>query len=136
MAGRARAAAKQLILLNGSEIDLASETEPDRWRHHAAMNAVIELVAAKYRHVDVCEVRLAVNRPEQVIDNIRHYRRGVYFQLARQIEQLVAERHALKTNPIATWLTAGKVALRTAPVESQVAGCRARRRRRRCKNPG
>ncbi len=105
---------KQLILLNGSEVELAHESEPDRWRHHAAMNAVIDEVAAEYPHVDVCDVRLAVQRPDQVIDNIRHYRRGVYFQLARQIEQLVADRHALKTSPVATWLKGARAAVRDA----------------------
>ena len=113
LAGRI-APPKQLILLNGSEIKLEHELEPDRWRHHAAMNAVIDEVAAQYPHVDVCDVRLVVNRPDQIVDNIRHYRRGVYFQLARQIEQLVADHHALNTNPIAIWLNGAKAVVRNA----------------------
>ncbi|HEX4147112.1 MAG TPA: hypothetical protein VHY91_26685 [Pirellulales bacterium] len=105
---------RQLVLLNGAEVDVENEREPDRWRHHARMNAAIDEVAKAYRHVDVCDVRLAVRGREQLVDNIRHYRRGVHFQLARQIEQLVADRHALSTNPMTTWLNAGKTVVREA----------------------
>ena len=40
---------------------MANESEPDRWRHHARMNAVIDEVAAEYPHVDVCDVRQVVD---------------------------------------------------------------------------
>ena len=78
------------------------------------MNAVIDQIAAEHSHVDVCDVRLAVRSRDQLVENIRHYRRGVYFQLATQIEQLVADRYALKTNPLTTWFNAGKTVVRDA----------------------
>ncbi|HEY1786389.1 MAG TPA: hypothetical protein VGG30_12595, partial [Pirellulales bacterium] len=108
------AAPRQLILLNGAEVDVPNDSEPDRWRHHIRMNAVIDEVAAEYPHVEVCDVRQVVREREQLAENIRHYRRGSYFQLARQIEQLVADRHALSTNPVATWLNGAKAAVRNA----------------------
>ncbi|HTU27014.1 MAG TPA: hypothetical protein VMF30_16525 [Pirellulales bacterium] len=103
---------KQLILLNGAEVPVEHEVEIDRWRHHVVMNRVLDEVAAQYDHVDVCDVRRIVTRRDQIADNIRHYRRGVYFHLASQIQELVAERHALKTNRLGTWLNAGKTVAR------------------------
>ncbi len=101
-------------MLNGAEIEFDNPKEPARWRHHVPLNAVIDEVAAQYPHVDVCDVRPVVNSASQVVDNIRHYRRGVHFHLARRIEQLVAQRRALKTSPVASWLQGAKVVVRDA----------------------
>ena len=97
---------KQLILLNAAEIDVDTQREPGRAAHHAAMNAVLDEVAAGYPHVDVCDVRQAIHSRGDLVDNIRHYRRGVFFQLAGQIEQLVARRHNLRTSRLGSWLNA------------------------------
>jgi hypothetical protein len=68
------------------------------------MNAVLAGVAAEYPHVDVCDVRQFASTRADVIDNIRHYRRGVYYKIAGEIRDLITERWSLASNPAANML--------------------------------
>ena len=44
--------ARQIILLNGSEVPLDHPLERERWRHHARLNAVVEDVEAVYTRTE------------------------------------------------------------------------------------
>ena len=39
----------------------------------------METVSRQYPHVDLCDVRKFAKSASDVTDNIRHYRRGVYY---------------------------------------------------------
>jgi FkbH-like protein len=83
---------KQLILLTGAEIDMEHPCEYGRGQHHRRMNAVLEQVVREYDHVDLCDVRKFVRSTSDVSDNIRHYRRGAYYQIACELGDLIARR--------------------------------------------
>jgi FkbH-like protein len=95
---------KQLILLNGAEISLAHYHEHQRDEHHRRMNAVLEEVIQQYPHVDLCDVRQFAKTSGDVRNNIRHYRRGVYYQIAGELRILIARRWSLKSNIVANLL--------------------------------
>jgi hypothetical protein len=92
---------KQLILLNGAEIPLPHRYEHSRDEHHRRMNAVIEEVVAVHAHVDLCDVRRFAKLRGDVSNNIRHYRRGIYYQIADDLRTTIARRWSLKTNAVA-----------------------------------
>jgi FkbH-like protein len=97
-------ARKQLILLNGAEIPLEHPYEHQRDEHHRRRNAVLEEVIASYAHVELCDVRQFANSPSDVTNNIRHYRRGVYYRISNELQALMARRWSLKPNPVAQLL--------------------------------
>jgi hypothetical protein len=91
---------KQLILLNGAEIPLAHAYEHGRDAHHRRLNALIEQVVAAHAHVDLCDVRKFARSEQDVSNNIRHYRRGIYLDIAGELREIISRRWSLKTNPM------------------------------------
>lgn len=111
-------ASKQLILLNGAEIPLEHAYEHGRQAHHRQCNAIIEQVVAAHAHVDLCDVRKFATSAQDVSNNIRHYRRGIYLDIAGELREIIARRWSLKTNPlldlVRDWLAYVKVVGRSA----------------------
>jgi FkbH-like protein len=95
---------KQLILLNAAEIALEHPYEHRRDEHHRRMNAVLEEVVAAYPHVDLCDVRKFAKTAADVSNNIRHYRRGVYYNIAGELRELIASRWSLRSRPVVEML--------------------------------
>ena len=75
----------RLILLNGAEVPLESLKEPDRYLHHRRMNAVLDEVVAGLPNVSICDLRTFVLTEDDVMSDIRHYRRHVYLRMAEEI---------------------------------------------------
>ena len=59
---------------------------------------------ASYPHVELCDVRKFANSPSDVTNNIRHYRRGVYYGISGELRDLMVRRWSLKPNPLAQLL--------------------------------
>ena len=104
----------RLILLNGAEVPIERPTEPDRHLHHRTMNAALDQVVAELPNASVCDVRAFVLGPDDLMSDIRHYRRHVYLQMAEEIRAMAASglsagRQSLSTRVVAqVWRFAGR----------------------------
>lgn len=104
----------RLILLNGAEVPIERPTEPERHLHHRTMNAALEQVVATLPDASVCDVRAFVRGPDDVMSDIRHYRRHVYLGMAEEIRAVAASgltdrRRSLGTRVFAqVWRFAGR----------------------------
>jgi FkbH-like protein len=86
----------RLILLNGSEVSMAEPKEPDRHIHHREMNAALDSVVAGLPNASVCDVRTFVRTEDDVMSDIRHYRRHVYLRMAEEIRATSASDLTLR----------------------------------------
>jgi hypothetical protein len=75
----------RLLVLNGAEVPVEHPLEPDRHLRHRVMNAALDEVVAGLGNATVCDVRTLVTGPDDLLDDIRHYRRHVYLAMAEQI---------------------------------------------------
>jgi len=80
---------KALILINASEVIKEHPIEIDRWRHYRTMNAVVDDFVGKQPDVYLCDVRKFVRTEKDVTDNIRHYHRKTYLQIAREVKDII-----------------------------------------------
>ena len=104
----------RLVLLNGAEVPIQRPTEPDRHLHHQTMNAALAQVVAELPNASVCDARAFVLGPDDLMSDIRHYRRHVYLQMAEEIRAmeasgLSAQRRSLGSRIFAQiWRFAGR----------------------------
>ncbi len=76
----------RIVFLNGAEFPFDNPKEPDRHLRHRTMNEVLDRVVSDLPNASVCDVRTFVLGPEDVTDNIRHYRRRSYLRMAEEIK--------------------------------------------------
>ncbi len=75
----------QLILLNGAEVPVDNPKEPDRHLRHIEMNTALDDVVSSLRNTTVCDMRRLVTSEDDLVGNIRHYRRSCYLRMAEEI---------------------------------------------------
>lgn len=80
----------RLTILNGAEVPVANEDEPDRHLRHRQMNRALDEVAAGLPNVSICDVRPMVVSSQDVASDIRHYQRQVYLRIAEEIRASAA----------------------------------------------
>jgi len=79
-----------LILINGCEIHINNDFEKDRDRDHHEMNLwVDEFVNNHSINTKLLDMREIVTDRSQLTDNIRHYTREIYYQLADKLNELI-----------------------------------------------
>jgi FkbH-like protein len=74
-----------LVILNGAEVEVANEQEPNAHARHALMNAALERFVAESGDCYMVDVRKHVCSPGDVTDNIRHYTARAAFGVAADI---------------------------------------------------
>ena len=117
----------RLILLNGAEVPIDRPSEPERHLHHRTMNAALEQVVATLPDASVCDVRAFVHGPDDLMSDIRHYRRHVYRQMAEEIRAeaasgLTARRRSLGARTFAQmWRFAGRRKVELRRIRRRVA---------------
>ncbi len=84
---------KLLIILNGSEVQYTPKPENQRWLHHKKMNSLLEDTVRERDNVVICDVRKFLSQAEDHRNNIRHYSRIVYFQIAQKINAVIEDRY-------------------------------------------
>jgi FkbH-like protein len=84
---------KLLIILNGSEVEYTPKPESRRWLHHKKMNGLLEDTVKDRDNVVICDVREFLSQPEEHRNNIRHYNRQTYFQIAQKINSVIEDRY-------------------------------------------
>lgn len=85
---------KPIIFLNGAETKHYNLKEIGALERHRAMNAVLDSFVKE--HSDRCQiidVRKYVTSKDNLKDNIRHYEREVYVELAKQLMLLTSGKH-------------------------------------------
>jgi FkbH-like protein len=75
----------RLILLNGAEVPIENPKEPGRYLHHRVMNQALDEVVADLPNASVCDLRTFVVSEDDLMSDIRHYRRHVYLRMAEEI---------------------------------------------------
>lgn len=98
----------QLVLINGAEVAGASAAEVDREIHHQHMNRALEGVVAEIPNATICDVREFVLSREDLKDNIRHYTRESYLQMAESLKVLVGDDLELEQRPLMMRLHRGR----------------------------
>lgn len=92
----------QLILLNGAEVALDNEREAGRHLHHRRMNEALDEVVRELPHAAVCDVRHIVRSPDDLLADIRHYRRHVYLQIAERVRAIAVQELHVKQPHLST----------------------------------
>jgi len=103
LAGRVPAGS-QIIFLNGSEVPLDNQREPDRHLRHRTMNDALDRVVAELPNASVCDVRTFVLSTDDVTDNIRHYQRRSYLRMAEEIRAAIGSDLRVEPEPAASRL--------------------------------
>jgi FkbH-like protein len=80
---------KLVVILNASEVKLVHETEIDRWEHYKGYNRILDDFQKDKRRAVICDVRKIVTGESDVTDNIRHYSRHKYFEIAGELVQIL-----------------------------------------------
>lgn len=84
---------KPIIFLNGAEVDVDNPNEIGAKERHRVMNATLERFVYEYSdRCSIVDLRKYAKKREDVTDNIRHYKRIVYYYLAKKIEEKVLHR--------------------------------------------
>ena len=72
------------------------------------MNEVLEEVVAELPNAAICDVRPFVTSREDLMDNLRHYRREPYVRIAEHLAELVGSDVALERRPFFSRLYRGR----------------------------
>jgi len=75
----------RLVLLNGAEVPIVNSKEPGRHLHHQMMNVALEEAVAGVANASICDVRDFVHAEDDLMSDIRHYKRHVYLAIADEI---------------------------------------------------
>jgi FkbH-like protein len=92
----------RLVLLNGAEVPIDNPKEPERHRHHRVMNAALDDVVARLDNATVCDLRTFVVDEDDLMSDIRHYRRHVYLRMAEEIRRAGVETLVVQPEPATT----------------------------------
>jgi len=75
-----------IIFINGSELESPDKEEADSYRRHKEMNkALDDFISSNAGNCFLLDVRKIVTDKKQITDNIRHYQRTVYMELAKEL---------------------------------------------------
>lgn len=88
---------KPIIFLNGAEVDVDNPQEVGASQRHKEMNSVLNKFIGQ--HADRCylvDVNKYVKERADIEDNIRHYKRVVYIELAKEIISICAPDEDVK----------------------------------------
>lgn len=79
----------RLIILNGSEVAVDDPNEVGRNIRFGELNRALEEVVAELPNAEILDVRRFISSRDDMTDNILHYRRRVYLQIAIALRELV-----------------------------------------------
>ncbi len=78
-----------LILINGCEVPIENEYEKDRYKKHIQYNKIVDEFAQRHKNTYVLDVRKIITERSQLSDNIRHYQREVYYEMAKELSVII-----------------------------------------------
>lgn len=75
---------QKLFILNGAEIRGSVVTD-DEFARHISMNKVVDKFIKNHENTYLIDIRNIVLDESDLVDSIRHYKRHVYFKIAREL---------------------------------------------------
>lgn len=81
----------KLILINGCEIAHENENEPNRYLTHIEMNKVVDKFINSSDNSYLLDMRNIITGREDLTDNLRHYKRHIYYEMAKELTKLINE---------------------------------------------
>lgn len=78
-----------LILINGCEIPIDHAFETDRASIHRQYNKIVDDFVCSNDNTYLLDMRKLVVSRDQLTDNIRHYQRDVYYEMAMELTSLI-----------------------------------------------
>jgi FkbH-like protein len=88
----------QLIIINGAEVLSPSEVELDRHEHHARCNRALDALVLSMPGIQLCDVRAVITSSSDLTNNLRHYSRRSYFELAGLLAGLLQQSNVRSTS--------------------------------------
>lgn len=85
----------QLILINGSEVNLEHNWERNRYVHHGNMNNKLLEFVNRSDNVNLVDVNKFVTSENDVTNNIRHYKREVYKNISEEIMNILKKEFSI-----------------------------------------
>jgi FkbH-like protein len=105
-----------LILLNGSEQNIYHPEEPDRYLVHIELNEALKEFCEKNENTYLIDVNKFIHSPSDHMDNIRRYKRQIYYNIASEIVSLLNTLYRKKVTlsknkkirfPLRIWIKTG-----------------------------
>ncbi|MBR4825412.1 MAG: HAD-IIIC family phosphatase [Spirochaetaceae bacterium] len=92
----------QLIIINGCEVPSVDENELKNQRHliHKEFNAVIDSFIKDHPRACLCDMRKLITSSDLLTNNIRHYKRTVYYNMANELTSIIYGDERVRINSI------------------------------------
>jgi FkbH-like protein len=75
----------RLIIINGAEVEVNFETEPDAFIRHRKMNLIVDEFLSLNANLGLVDLRKIVTKKSQLEGNLRHYDRGTYKAISKAL---------------------------------------------------
>jgi len=82
---------KQVIFVNGAEVNLSHHIEHDRWKHHQIMNKVLEETVKDLNNASICDIRDVIDSTKDITINIKRFNRHGYFKIAKKLQESISK---------------------------------------------
>lgn len=79
----------KLIIINGAEVSHENPSEPDRYLIHREYNQVVDRFVKRNENTELLDVRKFVTSRNDLTNNIRHYQRNIYYEMARELSRII-----------------------------------------------
>jgi hypothetical protein len=82
---------KPIIFINGAEVDSPASNvyERNAKHRHSVMNAALEEFVASHPSFHILDMRNIIHSSNDVTDNIRHYQRKKYVEMAQALSKIL-----------------------------------------------
>lgn len=80
-----------VILINGCEVEPPKSTEKDRHIDHKKMNDVVDRFVEETENIYLLDMRKLVQNQSNLSDNIRHYKREIYYLMALELSNIISQ---------------------------------------------
>lgn len=92
----------QLIIINGCEVPSVDENELKNQRHliHKEFNSVIDSFIENHPRAVLCDMRKIIISSDLLTNNIRHYKRTVYYNMANELASIIYGKGNIKVNSL------------------------------------
>lgn len=80
-----------MILINGCEVESPKSIEKNRHIDHKKMNDVLDKFISETENTYLLDMRTIVQKQSDLADNIRHYKREMYYLMALELSNIISQ---------------------------------------------
>lgn len=85
-----------IILINGCEVESPKLIEKNRHIDHKKMNDVIDRFIRETENTYLLDMRTIVQKQSDITDNIRHYKREIYYLMALELSNIISQNSGVQ----------------------------------------